>query len=65
MAEAEGRLNKAIREGLADSLNIQNIDGLERVVEMDVALLKVGKKTRQHFRASQNRPVMEWSVGIR
>ena len=52
MAEAEGRLNTAIREGLADSLNIQNIDGLERVVEMDVALLKVGKKTRQHFRAS-------------
>ena len=41
IAEAEERLNKALREGLADTLNIQNVEGDERVVEMDVALLKV------------------------
>ncbi len=42
IAEAEERLNKALREGLADSLDIQNIQGDDKVVEMDVALLKVG-----------------------
>jgi hypothetical protein len=34
-------LKKALKEGLADSLDIENVDGDERVVEMDVALLKV------------------------
>jgi hypothetical protein len=41
MAEAEGQLNKAVREGLANSYNIENVEGDDRVVEMDVALLKV------------------------
>ncbi len=34
-------MKKALKEGLADSLDIENVDGDERVVEMDVALLKV------------------------
>ena len=41
MAEAEVDLNTALRNGQADQLNIENVDNDDKVIEMDVALVKV------------------------
>ena len=41
MAEAEAELNTAIRNGEAHKLNIENVENDDRVIEMDVAMLKV------------------------
>ena len=41
MAEAEVELNTALRNGQADQLNIENVDNDDKVIEMDVALVKV------------------------
>ncbi len=41
MAEAEVELNTALRNGQGDQLNIENVDDDEKVIEMDVALMKV------------------------
>lgn len=40
MAEAEVKLQSAIRDGLQDKFNVENVEDDERFVEMDVALLK-------------------------
>jgi len=40
MAEAEVKLQSAIRDGLQDKFNVENVENDERFVEMDVALLK-------------------------
>jgi len=40
MAEAEAELNTAIRNGEAHKLNIENVENDDRVIEMDVAMLK-------------------------
>lgn len=40
MAEAEMELNTALRNGQGDQLNIENVDDDDKVIEMDVALVK-------------------------
>eukprot|EP00088_Acartia_fossae_P030904 TRINITY_DN3187_c0_g1_i1.p1 TRINITY_DN3187_c0_g1~~TRINITY_DN3187_c0_g1_i1.p1 ORF type:complete len:179 (+),score=69.44 TRINITY_DN3187_c0_g1_i1:44-580(+) len=42
MAEADSELQMALKNGHADQLNIENIEGDDKVIEMDVALLKNG-----------------------
>lgn len=41
MAAAEEKLNTALRDGLADDLNVENVATDEKYIEMDVAMLKV------------------------
>ena len=41
MAEADSELKVALKNGQGDQLNIENTEGDDKVIEMDVALLKV------------------------